>query len=38
MHPIDIALEYGFSSHSHLSRAFRQILGVAARECHVEIL
>jgi AraC family transcriptional regulator len=28
----DIALECGFSSHSHLSRVFRQVLGAAPSE------
>jgi AraC family transcriptional regulator len=29
---IDIALECGFSSHSHMTRAFRQFLGVTPSE------
>lgn len=29
---VDIALECGFSSHAHLSRAFRQLLGVTPSE------
>jgi AraC family transcriptional regulator len=28
----DIALECGFSSHSHLSRVFRQVLGATPSE------
>ena len=38
MHLIDIALECGFSSHPHLSRAFRQILNATPSEYRREVL
>jgi AraC family transcriptional regulator len=35
---IDVALECGFSSHPHLSRAFRQVLGLTPSQYRRQIL